>query len=203
MDKKKIIPFKWLAGAIALVVAIGLIVGSQMVFAKEITIEEAVKIALDDAKVQAKDVSFVNKAEDYDNGRKKFDINFYTQNKEYDYEIDSKTGKIVEKDMDIENFELPPQAVSTPTTTTTPTPAPQQDTITQSNPNEISEERAKNIAIGHSLVDKNKITYINVRKDIDDGKVIYEVEFAAPDGEFDYNIDALTGEIISVDMERY
>ena len=64
--------------------------------------EEAKSIALKDAGLAADQVTFMKSELDRENGNKVYDIEFYTEDrKEYDYEIHSQTGEIVDMDYDI------------------------------------------------------------------------------------------------------
>lgn len=65
----------------------------------------------------------------------------------------------------------------------------------------IGEEAALEAALTHAGVDGNTITLQRVKLDWDDGVVEYEVEFYSPSEEFEYNIDALTGAILSYERE--
>lgn len=58
---------------------------------------EAQNIALEHAELSTDQVTFTKSSMDVDDGRKKYDIEFYTNdNKEYDYEIDGYSGNILE-----------------------------------------------------------------------------------------------------------
>ena len=70
-----------------------------------IGVEKAKSIALRDAGVSG--VTFVKAKLDYDDGVRVYDVEFYKDNVEYDYEIDAVTGQIREKDLDIENYTIP------------------------------------------------------------------------------------------------
>ena len=67
----------------------------------------------------------------------------------------------------------------------------------------ISQERAKEIALESAGIKAEDVHFIRVEKDRDDGRTVYEIEFRTKDGmEYDYEIDAETGNIISYDTER-
>lgn len=71
----------------------------------EITEEEAKSIALSHASLTAEQVHFITSKLDTDDGRRYYDVEFYTKNgQEYDYEIDSVSGEIVEYDYDVEDY---------------------------------------------------------------------------------------------------
>lgn len=57
---------------------------------------KAKKIALKHAKVSAKKATFEYVKLDWDNGVRVYEVDFYTSTREYNYEINARTGKIVE-----------------------------------------------------------------------------------------------------------
>lgn len=65
----------------------------------------------------------------------------------------------------------------------------------------ISEEEAKAIAFEDAGVQAGDVLYIRVKRERDDGIEEYNVEFYVGDQEYDYEIDAATGQIRSGDME--
>jgi len=68
-----------------------------------ISAEQAKTIALQHAGLTAEEVTFSKSKLDTENGNPVYDIEFYTQDhKEYDYEIHTQTGEIVDMDYDID-----------------------------------------------------------------------------------------------------
>lgn len=65
----------------------------------------------------------------------------------------------------------------------------------------ISEEEAKKIALEHAGISEDGTTFIKTKLEMDDGAQEYEVEFYTQDIEYDYNIDAVSGDIRSYDNE--
>lgn len=67
----------------------------------------------------------------------------------------------------------------------------------------IGEAKAKEIALKHAGLSSSQVTFVKVQLDYDDGRSEYEVEFynSASRTEYDYEIDALTGKILSVDYD--
>ncbi len=63
-----------------------------------IGIDKAKSIALENAGIKASDATFTAARLDRDDGRYTYEIDFYTSDREYDYEIDAVTGKILERD---------------------------------------------------------------------------------------------------------
>jgi len=143
----------------------------------DIGVEKAKEIALRDAGVSG--VTFVKAKLDYDDGVRVYDIEFYKDNVEYDYEIDAATGQIREKDWDIENYTIP-----------------QINNNNNNNPNytyDIGVERAKEIALKDAGV--SGVFFKKVKIDYEDGVRVYDVEFYKGNVEYEYEIDAATGEI--------
>lgn len=147
-----------------------------------ITADRAKEIALNHAGLTASQVSFVRAHPDRENGRQVYDVEFYTSDyKEYDYEIDAATGEVISYDYDAE-FYTPPAGSQTGSY--------------------IGDARAQEIA----LAQVPGATSANIRKahmDWDDGRVEYEVEILYNGMEYDFEIDAYTGAIISKDAEPW
>ena len=72
-----------------------------------VSLDKAKQIALDHAGLSFSDVQFVKTRADQDDGRLVYEIEFVVKSgstvKEYDYEIDASTGKIVDYDYDVES----------------------------------------------------------------------------------------------------
>lgn len=65
----------------------------------------------------------------------------------------------------------------------------------------ISEEEARSIALTDAQVEAEAVTNIRIKFTVDDGRQVYDVEFYVTNQEYDYEIDAVTGEITEKDME--
>lgn len=65
----------------------------------------------------------------------------------------------------------------------------------------VTEDQARSTALTHAGVTEEEITGIRVKKDHEDGRQVYDVEFYVGNKEYDYEIDASTGEILSADFE--
>ena len=156
--------------------------------AKQISADDAKKIALADAKLSEKDVTFVNIELDYENNRLVYDVEFYSGNVEYDYDIDALTKEIVSSDFDIENYNIPAQ-----------TTAAQQETTASSA--DIGVEKAKEIALAHAGLSQDKVSFVKAELDYEDGIKVYDIEFYSGNVEYDYEISVADGSIISADRD--
>ena len=66
---------------------------------------------------------------------------------------------------------------------------------------DIGHAKAKSIALNHAGVDANTVYDMNIQLDVEDGTIIYEVEFKSGNREYDYEIDAATGAILHHETE--
>ena len=83
--------------------------------------------------------------------------------------------------------------------TATQTQQAPQDTA--ANGTEITEQRAKEIALENAKVAESDVTAMRVKKEMDDGVWRYDVEFYVQNKEYDYEINAMDGTILSVDYD--
>lgn len=88
---------------------------------------------------------------------------------------------------------------NTQSTTQTQTQTPAQTTPAQ--PTYIGEEAAKKAALSHAGFDESAVTDLKVELDTDDGTVHYDVDFKQGGMEYDYDINATTGEIMKSKSE--
>ena len=65
----------------------------------------------------------------------------------------------------------------------------------------ISLDQAKKIALKHAGVSASEATFIKARRDWDDGRVEYEIEFVANGRKYEYEILASNGRIIKSEVE--
>jgi len=65
----------------------------------------------------------------------------------------------------------------------------------------ISENKAKKIAVADAGLKESQVTFTKVLLDTDDGRLEYEIDFNKGQFEYDYEIDATTGGIISADKD--
>ena len=138
--------------------------------------ESAKNIALGYSNLLAKDVTFIRAELNYEDGRWVYDVEFYTDSKEYDFEIDAKNGKVLDVDYDVDGWTRPEEDF-------------------------IGKESAKNIALGYSNLLAKDVTFIRAELDYDDGRWVYDVEFYTDNKEYDFEIDATTGKVLDVDYD--
>lgn len=145
---------------------------------------KAKEIALQHAGLTASQVTFLRAQLETDDGRRIYDVEFYTKdNKEYDYEIDAKTGTILNVDYDAEHAYLPN---TTPNNTTA----------------NIGAAQAKSIALSRAGVTADAISAYRCELERDDGVMQYEISFCAGGYEYEVSIHAVTGTVLQYEKDR-
>lgn len=65
----------------------------------------------------------------------------------------------------------------------------------------ITPEKAKEIALKHAKTSKNNAKFTKIKLDKHKGTLVYEIEFYLDTIEYEYEIDANTGKILSFDKD--
>ena len=153
-----------------------------------LSLGQAKQKALAHAGLSASQVTFVEQKPDWDKGRQVYDIEFHTADyKEYDYEIDAITGAVLDYDYDAE-FYNPPKTPGQGTTTG------QGSTTT------ITADKAKQIALA-KVSGATAANVVKCKLDRDDGIQVYEIEIRVGRMEYEFEINAVTGAILSMDID--
>ncbi|MBE1555258.1 PepSY domain-containing protein [Sporosarcina limicola] len=107
-----------------------------------------------------------------------YEVEIQSKGVEYDLDIDAKTGKVLatEKDDDDDDKD-------------------EQEIIPEGN--YITEDAATAIAMKQA-----KGTVSKIKLDNEDGRVIYEIEITDDTHEYDFDIDARSGEVLKFEKER-
>ncbi len=150
---------------------------------EEIGIAKAKEIALNDAKLKETDVRFTKEGQDTEDGRTVYEIEFYNGDKEYDYEIDAVSGNIISRDYEIENHKEPSGENS------------------KGNGGAITLKEAKKIALKKAGLKEKDGIWKKEKEDQDDGRMTYELEFVSGEMEYEFEIDAETGNILDFEKE--
>lgn len=129
---------------------------------------KAKSIALKDAGLSASQIYDYEIELDRDNGTLHYDVSFEYNGKDYDYEINAKSGKII-------SVEKPKATSSTA---------------------KISKSKAKSTALKHAGVKAADISRYQIELEKDDGVWKYEISFNKGYVEYDYTINAENGKIL-------
>ena len=151
-----------------------------------ISLKEAKNIALKHAGISSSAATFVKTEKDYEDGIQVFEIEFYSGNTEYDYEIRVSNGEIISYDKDIENYSIPSKNSASSQTPSS---------------NYIGVDKAKSIALKDAGLSSSSVTFTKAKLDREDGVRVYEIEFFTSDKEYEYEINASSGKIRDKDVE--
>lgn len=173
--------------------------GETATVTAQITLDEAKEKALTDAGLTASDVTFTKEKLDLDDRISVYDIEFISENTEYEYEINANTGAIYSKSKET----IAVQPTESATQAAKPTTENQQSSgkSQQSSSSQISLDKAKSKALSDAGLSSSDVTYTKAKFDYDDGVYVYDIEFYTSTYEYDYEINASTGAIRSKDME--
>lgn len=139
------------------------------------------EIAIQHAGMQEGEYTITALKLDKENRTAVYEVEFFTNDKEYDYNIDAITGNIVSYDDDIEGFTHPSLEI--------------RDSY-------IGETKAEQIALNHAQLTRDEVKYIKNELDEEHGRWKYEIQFKNVNNEYEYEINAYTGEIIDHSIER-
>lgn len=149
-----------------------------------IGMEEALYAALKHAGV-SKDTAYdISVKLDADEDGVEYDVDFKVNGKEYDYEIHASTGEVIKFEVETDDDYVKTTQSSSSATESL-----------------IGEEKAKEIAFKNAGVAAANAKNVSVKLDNDDGAVKYEVEFDYDKWEYEYDINAYTGAVISSDKD--
>lgn len=197
--------------AFSVLYAIGSIANNQ-----GIGLERATNVALQNAGYTESEVTGLRGHYDRDDNLKIYEIEFYADGFEYDYKVAAEDGTILEANRELtnqinggttgqnssqgitsENNQQSGNSSNNQSDSSSQTQNNQSDNSSQY----IGTEKAKQIALNHAGVSSSSATFTKTKLDRDDGIYVYEIEFISGEIDYDYEINATTGNVISFDTE--
>lgn len=212
MMKKNILAAGLTAFALLAAMAFG-VFGAQAVQAAApgtaaITAKEAKKEALADAGLKKSDVVFKKAVLDFDDdiGINKYEVDFYANDKEYSYDIDASSKRIIEKDVDIMDAEdyQEMQALKEAAAAKKAAKAEKKAAAaTATSAQGITADQALEIALNDAGLTAGQVSYADTHLDYDDdyGMTDYDVEFHVGNKEYSYDINPATGAILNCEVD--
>lgn len=162
-----------IAVGVAALIFIGLFTGQAMAAGSpqtDIGEEQAEAIALEQAGLTTEDVSRMRTVQDRDDGALEYEVEFFTEETEFDYTIDAATGTVWQ-----ESQELLLRG--------------------QQAGGDIGADAAQTAALAHAELDAGDTQNLTVRKELDDGYLEYEVRWLTDSHEYEYVIDGAAGTV--------
>ena len=203
--KRKAIPALCAAGLLALALT-GCGGGTAGGQAEYIGIDAAKAVALEAAGVAEDDAVFSTAGLDKRNGMDYYAVDFTAGGRSYEYDIDAVTGVVIDSSSGGGTAETPAagddDGTASAPAAASPSPSAGQTTGGQAAATAVTEEQARETALSHAGLTADQVTFVRSELDRDDGRLMYDVEFYTSDyKEYDYEIDASTGEILSYDYD--
>ena len=146
---------------------------------QHLTADEAKAAALAHAKVNADLVQDFEIELDKEKDVLFYDISFDADGLEYDYEIEVYTGEILNS-----KSEQDPQPQQSPASSET-------------NPQRLTADEAKAAALAHAKVNADLVQDFEIELDKEKDVLFYDISFDVDGLEYDYEIEAYTGEILN------
>ena len=114
---------------------------------------------------------------DYDDGRLEYEVNFWYNSTEYEYDIDGTTGAVLKQEQEA-HASAPSGSI-------------------------ISPEAARDAALAHAGLSLGDVYELEVEAELDEWIPCYQVEFKAGGMEYEYEINASPGQIGAVERDWY
>jgi len=146
--------------------------------AGNIGLEQAKALALQDAGKTVSEVSFTKTKEDREAFGIEYEIEFYTKDAEYEYEI--------RQDGTVTKREMKPFTVQTQNVSGTA----------------VSLEQAKALALANAGVNAADVIFTEAKTDFDDGITKYEIEFRSGSTKWEFEVNAANGQILKAEKEN-
>lgn len=155
--------------------------------------DDVKKIVIDNMNVSSSDVFFESIELELD--KNYYEVEVYYKNKDYEYKIDAKEGKIIYTDFQSYNSD------NNTNNNGNGNGNSNGNGNNNTNNTKITLQEARNIALEHANLDISVVNIVKCESEYDDGILIHEIEFIYNNYEYDYKIDSRTGEIISFDKD--
>ena len=202
-----------ITGAVCAAIAItGIGAGSVLSSAKlaekkSIGSEAAYSAALNDAGVASEKASEIKIDFERENGKYVFEVEFDTDDKEYDYFVDAKNGDIISRKVENKsNIEITEKLTQTTVPSTTEksdnnsVQTTEKATENNNSANLLNLEEAKKSVLKDAGLKSSEVTFTKAKLDEDNH---YDIEFYTSSKKYEYEISALTGKIIDKDIEYF
>ena len=141
----------------------------------------AVQTALQHASLSRDQVTNLRCERDEDDGKAYYEVTFCAGGYEYEYEVGAYEPRVLSFDKEtMDDDDVP---------------------ATQPAEVKVSAEEAKAAALQHASLTAEQVKNVTCEKEEDDGVVYYEISFTADGFEYDYEISAADGKVLSSEKE--
>ena len=154
--------------------------------------DEVKEVVLNTMNVNEDDVYF--ESIDLELDKKEYEVELYYNNNDYEFKVSAKEGKIIYTD-----YYIPSNNVNNSNGDNNNTKNNSQ-TTTQGN--NISLDEAVSIALENANASESDVNFVKKQEDYDDNELVYDIEFHYEGYEYEYEIRAKDGVIISQDKDQ-
>ena len=167
-----------------------------------IGVEAAKSAAFAHAGLDASQVTMGEVDFDYEDGRMVYELEFYANGAEYEYDIDASTGAVVKSSQEGGRTQTGSGAGSGGASGNVSSGAGSGTAQSGAGGTsaDIGREAALAAALNHAGVSQDQVYGLEVKQEYDDGRLEYEIEFKTGSWEYEYIISAADGAIL--DYER-
>ena len=167
-----------------------------------IGVEAAKSAAFAHAGLDASQVTMGEVDFDYEDGRMVYELEFYANGAEYEYDIDASTGAVVKSSQEGGRTQTGSGAGSGGASGNVSSGAGSGTAQSGAGGTsaDIGREAALAAALNHAGVSQDQVYGLEVKQEYDDGRLEYEIEFKTGGWEYEYTISAADGAIL--DYER-
>ena len=151
-------------------------------YGKVISKEKAQEIALKRIDLTIEQTDLIKVEVDKDKNIYKYEVEIIVGDMKYEVDVDVTSGSVL--DVDVEHID--PNDIDDESFETS---------------EHIGKEKAKDIALAKAGLSEEEVSELKSEFELDKSIAIYEVSFIKDGMEYEYDIDALTGEIIDEDIE--
>ena len=157
---------------------------------------EVKDVVANNMSVNSSDLYFESIDFEFDNSV--YEVEVYYQNRDYEYKIDAKDGKIIYTDFNTtDSITNDNSSNNNNNSNNSSTNGSTNNATTAS----ITVDEAKNIALTNANLTEDAVQFLRTEQEYDDGVLVYEIDFTHGDFEYDYKINANTGEVVSYDRD--
>lgn len=176
--------------------------------------KKAIAIALEHAGLAEADISRVKVEREQKKERQIYEVEFYDGKSEYEYKIDALTGEMLSYEKELKKKKAASAAKKSPAAKTgTSTRAGSSSGASKSSKagsattsqskaaGIVGKDAAVATALKHAGFSQAQVSRLEVERDYERGRQVYEVEFRVGNSEYEYKIDAGSGKVLSYEKE--
>ena len=141
---------------------------------------------------------------DFDFDKGVYEVEVYYHNDAYEYKVDARTstegGSIIYTDFKYFTNGITDDNNSNNSNNNSNNSSTNGSTNNATTAS-IPLDEAKNIALTHANLTEDAVSLLRTEQEYENGVLVYEIDFTSGDYEYDYKINANTGEVVSYDRD--